>query len=95
MYFITCMERKPTYADDGGDFRTFGYYPTLWEAERALQENRLDLHEYRYMYAVIEHIEPGIHPNAQALAWYKYDSPLRVFVRTTIEELPFTNFALG
>lgn len=95
MYFITCMERKPTYSDDGGDYRTFGYYTTSWEAEQALYENRLNLHEHIYTYAVIEEIGQGIHPDAKAIAWFKYDSPSRSFVRTTIEDPPFSNFAFG
>lgn len=95
MYFITCLERVPTFEDNGGHTRTFGFFKEILEAEKALKENRLDMHECMYDYAVIEFIKQGIHPYAQVTGWFKYDKETDSFQPTKIEKHPYVNFALG
>jgi len=62
MYFITCFEKLPhKNSFDSGSSRCFGYYITFEEADRAVRENRCDIHECLYEYCFIEKIEPGLH----------------------------------
>ena len=95
MYFITCIQRIPSDTDFGGDSRTFGYYNNLDDAVIALKENRLDMHEYLYNYAIIEKIWPGIHANAVSVGRYKYAEATNSFELIEVGKLRFTNFALG
>lgn len=81
MYFVTCMEKngkeivkgKPDY----GDTRTFGYTETYAEAEDALNVNSCDMHEYLYLYAVIENIPEGKiirdKDEEENRTWFAYD----------------------
>ena len=63
MYFITCLEKDGNEMKNGkpdyGDTRTFGYEETYEEAERALNRNVCDMHEFLYSFAVIENIPEG------------------------------------
>lgn len=95
MYFITCMERLPNEKDAGGDLRTFGYYKELLEAEKALEENRLDMHEYLYDYAVIERIGEGVHADAKVMGWFKYNQDKKAFEVIPKHETFYVNFAIG
>lgn len=95
MYFITCMERLPNHEDSGGDICTFGYYKELIDAERALKENRLDMHEYMYDYAIIEWIPEGIHANANAIGWHKFNRIKNAFESIPMNKTIFVNFAIG
>ena len=100
MFLITCLERIER--NDRrflicGTRRTFGYFPTLEEAESALNNNLCDMHEYLYDYALIEEIHYGIHPDVQQEFWFQWDFEKRGFFR--IEKPKETvgkhNFALG
>lgn len=101
MYFITCFEKCETNpilgCFDGGCSRCFGYKEFLYDAERALNENHLDMHETIYHYAVIEKIGPYIHPEVEEEYWFKYDKEKDGFFR--IEKPEATrltcNYALG
>lgn len=95
MYFITCLAGLPSREEDGGDIRTFGYFKSLHDAEKALVLNTYDMHETMYNYAVIERIGEGIHPNAQAISWFEYDRQKDSFVPIERVNTIFVNFALG
>lgn len=95
MYFITCMETLPSMEGDGGYTRTFGYYETYEEAKEALEENRLDMHEYMYDYALVEHIGPGIHPFSKKIGWFKFDKEKQGFYNIDDVHTIFVNFAFG
>ena len=77
MYFITCFEQCKTHHElgffDGGSSRCFGYYEMLYDALMALKENKCDMHEGIYWYAVIEKIGEGIHAMVEEEYWFKYD----------------------
>ena len=77
MYFITCMEQCKTHSEygffDSGNARCFGYYDNLRDAVAVLNENRCDLHETVYWYAVIEEIGQGISRMPTGEWWFKYD----------------------
>ena len=101
MYFITCFEKCKTHHElgffDGGDSRCFGYYEYLYDAVKALKENRCDMHEYIYWYAVIEKIGEGIHPTVEREYWFKYDKEQDGFfkIKKPKETRCVCNHALG
>lgn len=55
------------------DTRSWGWYPTLAEAERALDANLTDMHETQYDVAVIERQPPGICAGATEESWWIFD----------------------
>lgn len=68
MYFITTVEEK-----DGKikDTRCVGYVDTMYEAERIVANNRYDIFEYCYNYAVIEAVPSGVYQYDNEPKWYK------------------------
>ena len=100
MFFITCMQNLPdksnVFAETGAQ-RTFGFTETLADAERKLNENCLDMHEYLYQYAVVEKIEAGIHPDVLEEVWFKWDEDKKGFyrIKKPNECSCLCNFALG
>lgn len=99
-YFITCFQKITTSELgwlDAGDQRVFGYYDNFQSAEDALNENRCDMHEYLYKFALVEEIGQGIHPEVTARWFFTYDKDMRGFFETKepkeIERI--VNFALG
>lgn len=76
MWFITVFQKvepDPSYFANFGASRTWGYYKDRDEAVLALHENRTDMWEYLYDYALIEKIEEGICSYASSRQWFKYD----------------------
>ena len=76
MYFITVFDKvEPSdkYYVEFGDKRTWGYYPEYEMAVMALHENRTDMHEGCYYYAVIEKIGPGICADVEESQWFKWN----------------------
>lgn len=104
-YFITCFEKNGTEINkykmpDFGDQRTFGFYYDLETARKALNENWCDMHECLYMYAVIEKMYPGIHPDCYLdtdIEWYQYDKEKDGFflIDTPKHSVNLCNYALG
>ena len=71
IYTITTIE-----VDKKGDYsssRCVGFYYDLNEAKNAIEENRCDLFETCYLYAVIEESYEGIYPHIEKQLWYKYN----------------------
>ena len=99
MFFITCFSqmKRTRGSFDGGAVRTFGFYETLDDAERALNVNSCDLHECLYKYAVVEKMEPAIHPYVEQEVWFKWDEDRQGFFRISKpkETEHYCNFALG
>ena len=101
MYFITCMEMctKDPFIGifTGGDTRCFGYKETLEAAEKALNENMCDMHEYIYNYAVVEKLGPYIHPDVEEEYWFKWDHDKGGFFRIEKPKAAYgvCNHALG
>ena len=100
MYFITCVKKCELNHlgwFDGGDIRCFGYEETLEAAERALNKNICDMHEYYYRYAVVEKIGPHIHPDVEEEYWFEWDNDKRGFFRIEKPEATYRscNYALG
>lgn len=89
------MEDLPVLENNGGSTRTFGYYNEFEEADQAVKENRLDMHEYLYKYIIVEQIGQGIHPWVKNEWWYKYNPETNEFEPIDNVDSIFTNFALG
>jgi hypothetical protein len=73
MYFISVFTQydktKKGFPPDIGSYRAVGYYTNKKAAIDAVLENRCDIFEYTYTYAVVEHIEPGLY-NLAADRWF-------------------------
>ena len=75
--------------------RAFGFFYSLSEAQKAVEENRCDMQECAYMWLVIEEICGGIHPSVYSEIWYEW-----VFGSWNMVEKPsrfegVTNFGIG
>lgn len=100
MFFITCFskcEKDELGWFDGGASRTFGYYDNFEDCKRALNENWCDMHEFLYLYAVVEKIDQGIHAIAEDEVWFKWDEKRQGFFEISKPECAngFTNHAIG
>ena len=81
MYFITCLENLEHDILGWMDPpRCFGYFPTYERAREALETNECDVWKMGiFEYAVIEKVAPGIHPHAEEMAWFEFDTEKRRF----------------
>ena len=100
MTFITCMsklEKTDLGWPEFGTTRVFGFKKTWEEAIESLHNNTCDMYEYLYIYAVIEEMEPAIHPDVIRRQFFKWDNEKEGFFE--IEEPDFMkhfcNIALG
>ena len=71
IYTITTIEVDKK--DGFSSSRCVGFYYDLNEAKNAIEENRCDLFETCYLYAVIEESYEGIYPHIEKQLWYKYN----------------------
>lgn len=70
MYFITAIEIKD---NEYKGSNCVGYVDSLLEAIEILQENRDDINETIYDYAVIENIPQGIYQIDQNPIYFKFN----------------------
>ena len=100
MYFVTvfdkCEPNEQFFAEFGCQ-RTWGYYQEYEMAARALHENRTDLHEGCYEYALIEKIGPGIIALCEERQWFKWDKEKCGYFEIDEPECVkhLVNFAIG
>lgn len=100
MYFITCFEKISTTLLgwlDIGSSRTFGFYSIYEQAVEALHNNYLDMFECLYEYAVVEHINEGIHPEVISRQFFSYNRKRKGFFEKNEpkEFKGYCNIALG
>ena len=100
MYFITCFskcEKDERGWLNLGATRTFGYEETLEDADYVLNNNVCDLYEYLYIYAIVEKLGRGPHPDCEERYFYKWDDEKKGFFRAEEPEIlsNFRNIALG
>ena len=62
-----------TQTEEGCEYRSVGFYSSVEKAKEAIEENRCDIFESFYEYAVVEAVEEGLHPKTTEEAWYKWD----------------------
>lgn len=89
IYTVTCLYDIPPYCkgkmtkkayreakkeyDSHGGTRCFGWFSSLKKAKTAVENNCFDIHEYSYMYAVIEKSEDGFRIGIPKEWWYKWE----------------------
>lgn len=100
MWFITVLEKiEPSedYLALFGDQRTWGYYKEYETAIEALHENRTDMAEGCYRYALLEKFGEGICPRCMERQWFKYDGLRDGYFEIEEPECVkrIVNFALG
>lgn len=71
IFFVAVYESERPYRAGGN--RTWGWYETFEEAERAVLENHTDIFECTYDYAVIEEVGPGVMALGEVRQWYRAD----------------------
>lgn len=83
MYFITtvCIHDLATV--------TVGYFSDKEKAIMAVKENRLDMWETVYEYAVIQKIEEGLYPDPTEEIWFEFDNDKKIYCE--ISEPPAFN----
>lgn len=84
MFFITTMGKE------GKCPRTVGYVETFEEAEDIVLNNKYDIFEYTFDYAVIENVPSGIYQYDQNPNWYKWNHDKECY-----EKIEKPDFAKG
>lgn len=100
MFFIASIEQISTNHLgwlNTGDVRVVGYKETFDQAKTALNENRCDIHEGIYKYAVIEEILSGLYPDVINRWFFKWDNKKRGFfeIEEPKEVSEYSNFTIG
>ncbi len=97
MYFITVFETVEPNDIEFESKRVWGYYPEYEQAVNALYENKTDMHEGCYEYALIEKIGYGISACVEKSQWFKWNKEKRGYFEIEEPECVkhFTNFAIG
>lgn len=100
MWFITVFEKckpDPWYTVELCDQRCWGYYECEEDAVPALHDNRTDMHEGCYEYAVLEKIGPGISSYAGERQFFKFDRSRNGYFEIEEPEClrNIVNFAIG
>lgn len=71
IFVVTAIQDENLFIH--GVSRVFGWFSNLKEAREHVINNKGDIHEDRYCYAVIEEIASGIHPQVLNEYWYEID----------------------
>ena len=100
MWFITVFETHeinelgwPEY----GCQRCWGYYSDRDRALQALHENRTDMWETIYDYAVLEKIPEGLIPDPEEVQWFKFDMKRNGYFEISMPEgeNAYSSFTIG
>ncbi|AOQ24652.1 hypothetical protein MTAT_19970 [Moorella thermoacetica] len=70
MYFIVVLDDLDLRQAES---RVVGYYPDFESAHQAVINNRCDVWETVYTYALIEKISPGLYPDVEEKWFYKFN----------------------
>ena len=91
-YFIMVAEDMGFVIDHMGSTRIVGYYGELETALTAVKENRCDIYENTYKYAIVEEVFPGLYPFAPNRWVFEYNR--RTGEYNLIDEPPvYLNYA--
>ena len=66
-------------APDFGGSELVGYYSSKEEAFNAVHNNRGDMYETLYDYAIIEEVEEGLYPCSMTRWFFKFNSALQKY----------------
>lgn len=99
-YFITTFVKYDTDRNglpDIGEARTVGYYDSKEEAISRVLENRCDLWETIYTYAVVERLSPGLYPfvSEEERWFFKWNNDTKQYEPTEPFKDNFGNYAFG
>ena len=98
IYFVATFrdyDNSPIYCGLKGG-RTVGYFETLEEAKRCVEENWGDIYEDGYYkYAVIEGAEPGLYPTCLDTKFYKWKDGSYKRIRRPKKLKNICNFTIG
>lgn len=75
------------------DLETVGYFKQLEDAERAIEEGRIDSFIKPKGYVVIEKIGEGIFQRSKTIKWYKYNDVTEKYRIVNNVESVIVNFA--
>lgn len=95
MYFITTLEAKK---GEIKDTRCVGYFKTFKQAENAVINNKCDIWETCYNYAVIENIPEGLYQYDFHPTWYKYHEIIGKYIKCkqpAFVEMTHIGYAIG
>lgn len=100
MWFITVFQKFEINEygfPDYGSMRTWGYYADRETALQALHENRTDMWECYYDYAILEKIGEGIAAEVEYKKYFKYDRDRDGYFEMKAPAYydHFGNFAIG
>ena len=89
IYTVTCLYDLPPYClkfdskyeykkkmkeyESRGGCRCFGWFSSLKQAKEAVEKNHGDIHEYSYLYVVIEKNSDGFRFEIPTEWWYKWN----------------------
>ncbi len=71
IYTITALVEPTTDHPCGA--RCFGFHFDIDVACASVAANEANMHEALYQWIVIEEYQPGIHPIAREMSWYRWD----------------------
>lgn len=103
MYFINMIdnieglktiEGMLSGIEDCTDY-TLGYFETLEEAKKSLEDEAIEILGNMYRYALIEKVEPGLYPKAKEEHWFEYDREDEVYKEMENPELIVVNFSMS
>ena len=100
MWFITVFETREINElgfTDYGCQRCWGYYRDRETAVQALHENRTDMWETIYDYAVLEKIPEGLIPDPEEVQWFKFDRKRNGYFEIPMPEgeHDYSSFTIG
>ena len=99
-WFITVMEKiepDEQFLANFGDQRCWGFYSNKQDALNTLHENRTDIWETIYNYAVLEEYHEGISNDTMNRQFFKYDQLKHGYVEIDEPECVkhLCSFAIG
>lgn len=95
IYTITAFSAWSDAANDYTDKRTFGHYPTLKSARRAVKNNIGEMHENYYDLLLIEAVPAGILRLAKAVEWYAWTNDKWTLCPAPSWSAGVINFSMG
>lgn len=91
MYFITVIKT----ISEPHIRKCIGYKLDFNDAHITVCENRSDIYENKYEYAVIEYYKPYLYPLAIRKWFYKYNNLFYIMIDVPVEFSDINNFAIG
>lgn len=98
IFAITTVDLRPLPPYGGKrnlDPRCVGYFHTLEDAVKIVENNYGDIHEYSFDYAVIEEFGEGLYPHPESEHWFLFDKGERKYKPCDKPEKNVINYGIG